>query len=86
MKDIKLIVWITQLGVAVVFPLAGAVLLAVWLRDRYGWGDWVVVAGIVLGVIGAVDGLRTSLKTMERLSKEKKKDDGPKPLSFNDHD
>lgn len=84
MKDLSLIVWLTQLGFSVAFPLAGFVLLAVWLRDSWGWGDWVVWAGIVLGVVGAVDGLRTSIKAMTRLTKPKKKQEPP--VAFNDHD
>ncbi len=87
MKDLKLIVWITQLGISVAVPLAGFILLALWLRDRWGWGNWVVVVGIVLGVAGAVDGLRTSLITMQRLAdRGKPKENPPKPRSFNDHE
>ncbi len=87
MKDLKLIVWITQLGISVAFPLAGFILLSLWLRDSCGWGNWVVVVGILLGVAGAVDGLRTSLITMQRLAKEgEPKKDTPESLSFNEHD
>lgn len=85
MKDLSLLVWLTQLGFSVAFPLAGFVLLAVWLHNRWGWGDWVIWVGVVLGIICAVDGLRTSLKAMERLGR-KPKDDAPPPVCFNDHD
>ena len=64
--------------------MAGFVLLAVWLRNSLGWGQWVIYAGIGLGLILAIDGLRTSLKALERLSR--KKDEPPAPISFNDHD
>ena len=85
MKDLTLIVWLTQLGLSVAVPMAGFVLLAVWLRGHFGWGQWVVFVGIGLGLVCAIDGLRNSLKAMERLSK-RKKDDPPPPVSFNDHD
>lgn len=85
MKDLSLLVWLTQLGLSVAFPLAGFVLLAVWLNKSCGWGNWVIWVGIVLGIVCAIDGLRTSLKAMERLS-SKSKNDGPPPVSFNDHD
>lgn len=85
MKDLSLLVWLTQLGFSVAFPLTGFVLLAVWLRTRFGWGQWVIWAGIVIGLILAIDGFRTSLKTLERLSREKP-DKAPPPVSFNDHD
>lgn len=84
MKDLTLIVWLTQLGLSVSVPMAGFVLLAVWLRNSCGWGQWVIYVGIALGLICAIDGLRTSLKAMERLGK-KKKEDLPPPVSFNDH-
>lgn len=84
MKNISLIVWLTQLGLSVALPPLGFIMLAVWLRDRFSWGDWVVWAGCILGIAGALDGLRISLKTMERMSREKQKE--TPPLSFNDHD
>jgi hypothetical protein len=84
MKDLSLLVWLTQLGLSVALPPAGFILLALWLRDSCGWGSWVLWVGIALGVIGAADGLRTSLKAMSRLSK-RKKEENPPPVSFNDH-
>jgi len=85
MKDLTLTVWLTQLGLSVAVPMAGFVLLAVWLRNSLGWGQWVIYVGIGLGLICAIDGLRTSLKAIDRLSR-RKKDDPPPPVSFNDHD
>lgn len=84
MKDLNLLVFLTQPGFTVAFPLAGFVLLAVWLRDRFQWGSWVIYAGLALGLICAVTGFRDSLKTMERLSRDSKKKDPP--VSFNEHD
>lgn len=85
MKNLQMLVWLTQLGFSVAFPLAGFILLAVWLRERFNLGVWVLIAGIVLGFAGAIDGLRTSLKAMEIMSRNKK-DKEPPPISFNDHD
>ena len=85
MKDLTLLVWLTQLGLSVAFPLAGFILLALWLRDSCGWGGWVLWIGILFGLIGAADGLRMSLKTLSKLTNNKK-EDAPPPLSFNDHD
>lgn len=85
MKDINLLVWLTQLGISVVAPLGGFVWLAVWLRSRFDLGAWIVIAGVLLGVVCAADGLRVSLRAMERMS-EKKHEDTPPPVSFNDHE
>ena len=85
MKNVNLLIWLTQLGLSVAAPLGGFVLLAVWLRQRFDWGVWVIIAGIVLGVICAISGMRSSLQAMERMAKDEK-EDLPPPVSFNDHE
>lgn len=85
MKNISLIVWITQLGLSVAVPPVGFTLLALWLKERQGWGQWVVWAGIVVGILCAVEGLRSSLKAMEVFVKDKT-DKGSPSASFNEHD
>lgn len=85
MKNVNLLIWLTQLGISVAAPLGGFIWLGVWLRQRFNLGVWVVLAGIVLGVVCAVDGMRVSLKAMERMAKDKK-DTEPPPVSFNDHE
>ena len=84
MKDLNMLVWMTQLGLSVALPPLGFILLAVWLRNSWGWGDWVIWAGSVLGIVCAIDGLRISLKAMDRLIGDKKEQ--VPPVSFNDHD
>ena len=79
-----MLVWMTQLGLSVALPPAAFILLALWLRDGCGWGGWVLWAGIVLGVYCAATGFVSSLRTMERMSKDKKQ--ATPPLSFNDHE
>ena len=85
MKELSLLVWLTQLGLSVAFPLAGFVLLAVWLRSSFGWGDWVIWTGLILGLGGAVNGFRHSLKAMELLSRDQKKKKDPPSVAFNEH-
>lgn len=85
MKDLTLLVWLTQLGLSVAFPLAGFILLAVWLRSSFGWGDWVIWVGLILGLTGAVNGFRHSLKAMEQQSRGKKGKKDPPPVVFNEH-
>ncbi len=84
MKNISLLVWLTQLALSVAVPLGGFILLGVWIHNQFNWGIWVIIAGTVLGLICAIDGLRSSLKAMERLAKDETKD--TPPVSFNDHD
>lgn len=84
MKDLNLLVWLSQLGLSVAAPLACFILLGVWLHKSCGWGAWAIWAGVILGIISAVSGLRSSLAILDRLSTDKK-DDTP-PVGFNDHD
>ena len=85
MKELTLLTWLTQLGLSVALPLAGFILLALWLRNQFGWGDWVLWVGVILGLVSAIDGLRQSLKMLARLTR-KKSGDTPPPVSYNDHD
>ena len=85
MKQLNLLIWLTQLGISVAAPLGGFIWLGVWLRQRFDMGVWIVLAGIFVGCVCAFDGLRTSLKAMERMAKDKN-DTTPPPVSFNDHE
>lgn len=71
MKELNMLVWLTQLGLSVAIPLAGFTWLGVWLRGRFALGDWVVVLGLVIGLICAVDGFRSSLRIMERMDSQR---------------
>lgn len=83
MKDIHLFAWVTQLGLSVAVPPLGFILLAVWLRNRCQWGNWVIWVGIALGIYCAIHGLYSSLKTLRRLATDEKKD--TPTVAFNDH-
>ena len=83
MKNLSLLTWLTQLGLSVALPPAGFVMLAVWLRERFTLGSWVIWVGVVLGVVCAVNGLLASLRTMSRLAKDETENEPP--IAYNDH-
>lgn len=83
-RFVSLLLWVTQLGFSILFPICFFVLGTVWLRERLDWGAWVVVVGMLLGLACAADGLRTSIKAMIRMSGQEKED--PPPISFNNHE
>ena len=72
------LVWLTQFGMSVAVPPVLSLWGAVWLQR------WVVAAGLVMGLLAAVGGLRSSLKAIDRQAKPPKKADPP-PVSFNRH-
>ena len=83
-----MLVWVTQLGLGVAVPLAGFVMLGVWLRDKFSLGAWCVIVFVVIGMVSAWNGLKASLKAMEVLDKRpgKQKEKKETTVSFNDHD
>lgn len=84
MKDLNLLIWLSQLGLSVAVPPAVLVLLAVWLHKSCHWGEWVIWVGIVLGVYCAVTGFISSMKALSGMTKNKK--DTRTGVSFNEHD
>ena len=83
-KDLQLLSWLTQLGFSTAIPLVGFVLLAVWLKNRFSLGNWILFAGIALGLICAVNGFYRNLKLLIGYSKDKKTKNPP--VSFTEHD
>lgn len=83
MKQLNLLVWITQLGLSIAVPFACFILLALWLQERFGWGNWTLWVGILLGLITAVDSFRIAMKAMQKAAP---KDNEPPAVSFNNHD
>lgn len=89
MKDFlhsaSLLAWMTQFALSVVAPLTGCILLSVWLKDRFALGGWVVAVGVVLGLLGAVGGLITSIRLMDRQGAAAQKQSSDRSDCFNRH-
>ena len=83
MKNLSLLVWLTQFGLSVAVPPVCFIGLAAWLRNSWGWGQWVIWAGIILGIYCSVTGFISTLRGLLRMSEDKKKE---QPIAFNDHD
>ena len=84
MKYLSLLMWVTQFGFSVLFPTCFFLMTAVWLREKFGLGMWIVA---VLGILGFLTSIATArscirslLKEMERISDRK-----DSPPAFNDH-
>ena len=85
MKMLSLLLWVTQFGLSVMFPLCALLLLAMWLQTRYALGMWVV---IVLGILGFLVSVSTARSCIRSLKKDAEAASGSKepPVAFNDHD
>ena len=84
MKDVNLLVWLTQLGLSVAIPLAVFLGGALWLHNSRGWGSWVIWVGLMIGLSSAVSGFRPSLRPMEQRARRRGKEEPP-PISFKEH-
>ena len=88
MKDLydiaRHLVWLTQFGLSVCVPLVLFVGGAIWLKNQFLLGGWILAVGVLLGVLGAVSGLRYSLKAIDRQGRAPSEKEPP-PISFNRH-
>lgn len=84
MKDLHMLVWLSQAGISVAAPPVVFLLIAIWLRDRFAWGTWCIWLALVLGIFCAVSGLRQSLQLMDKMAKKHNPETPPVP-GFNEH-
>lgn len=82
-RVLNLLVWLTQLGLSVAGPPVLFILLGSWLHKSCGWGEWVTLVCIILGVLGSLGGLISSMKSLHRLAQQNEE---KPPPGFNDHD
>ena len=82
-KLLRGISMVGQLGFLIVTPPLVLLYLAHLLETCCGWGVWVSVAAIVVGLLAAAASVRSFLIKTLRLDDRQRKDDGPS--SFNDH-
>ena len=78
-----MLVWLSQLGMSTLLPPAVCILLSVWLKKQFSWGNWVVVLGAAVGIVAGAKGFFSILKTANDMQADSK---DPPPVSFNEHD
>lgn len=84
MKVFSLLIWVGQFGFSVLFPTCFFLMAAVWLRDRFGLGLWIVA---VLGILGLMTSFRTAKACLRSILKEieQSSDRNAPPPAFNEH-
>lgn len=59
--------YLPQLGLSVATPIILCLLAAQWLQARFGWGSWVSVVGLLIGL---TSGLLSLLKFLLYIQKK----------------
>lgn len=62
----------TQLGISITLPLVTFIYGAIWLRERFSLGSWILILGIVLGLGTSADcAVKFYGQVMKRMKKTK---------------
>lgn len=85
MKLLSLLLWVTQFGLSVLFPLCFFLLLAIWLQNRFGLGIWILVVFGVVGLLTSVSTARSCIRSLRKDAEAVGEQKKP-PIAFNDHD
>ena len=72
---LRYLAYFTQFGVAMIVPPLLCAVAAYWLKNRFGWGGWTVVVGILLGVGAACVNVRELLLFTERQAQKRQREE-----------
>ncbi len=70
---LRYLAYFSQVGFTMITPPLLFAFGAIWLRKRFGLGNWIVVSGILLGIAVAFCGLRDFLQLTEREARKSEK-------------
>lgn len=82
---LSLILWVTQFGLSVLFPVCFFLLIAVWLQQKFGLGMWVIFVLGALGLLTSISTAKSCIRSLRRAAEEASDSKKP-PVAFNDHD
>ena len=84
MKVLSLLLWVTQFGFSVLFPLCLFLWLGTWLQAKYALGIWVVALFGILGFMTSVSTAKACLKSILKAADDAS-DRKEVPIAFNEH-
>lgn len=84
MKILNLLMWVGQFGFSIIFPTLFFLLLAVWLRQKFSLGMWIIAVFGILGVLTTISTTRSCLRSLRKAAEEAS-GQRDMPISFNDH-
>lgn len=84
MKILNLLMWVGQFGFSIIFPTLFFLLLAVWLRQKFSLGMWIILVFGILGVLTSISTTKSCLRSLRKAAEEASGNSEP-PVSFNNH-
>ncbi len=85
-KFFSLILWVTQFGLSVLFPICAFLLLGVWLQQKLDWSMWTLLPFGLLGLLISVSTAKSCIRSLRRDAEEASGEKPKvKPISFNEH-
>ena len=85
MKTLSLLLWVTQFGFSVLFPICFFLLLGTWMRNRFELGIWAIAVCGLVGLLTSVSSARSCIHALRKAAEEAGDQKEP-PVSFNDHE
>ena len=74
---ISALAMVTQFGISTITPMLLCIFAALWLKNRFALGDWVVLVGVLMGVGSGFLSMMKMIRRMSELSKKEEDDDSP---------
>lgn len=84
MKILSLILWVSQFGLSVLFPLCLFLYLGYRVQNRFDLGFWIMAVFGVIGFMTSVSTAKSCIRSLLKARDEAASQDKP-PVSFNDH-
>ena len=84
-KFLSLILWVTQFGLSVLFPVCFFFIFASWLQQRFGFGMWIMIVMGVFGLLVSISSARSCIRSLQKAAEEAGDNKKP-PVAFNDHE
>lgn len=66
---------VSQFGIGTITPMLLCIFAALWLKNRFGLGDYVVLIGIILGIGSGFMSMMKMIRQMSKLSKKEDEDE-----------
>lgn len=65
---------ISQLAISLLVPIFLMIFVCTWLKNKFGFGDWIVLAGILFGVASGLNSMWSYLKRFLREGRQQQKE------------